>query len=62
MPIKKLDKEKSTHAERASQGSLNGVSWGDNGPARPTTQAYKDGWDRIFGKKTEEGPTIKSMN
>lgn len=28
--------------------------WGDNGPGRAPTKEYKDGWDRIYGKKSEK--------
>ena len=28
------------------------MSWGDNGAARPSTEEYKNGYDRIFGRKS----------
>ena len=43
-----------SHEERV--GTMKYV-WGENGPARPATEAYKAGWDRIFGKKTQEEST-----
>lgn len=32
--------------------------WGDNGSARPTTDAYRDNYDKIFNKeeKKDEKP------
>jgi hypothetical protein len=33
------------------QGSTMGGAWGDNGAARPVTQAYKNGYDLIDWSK-----------
>jgi hypothetical protein len=41
-----------THKERV--GST--AKWGENSKARPVTDKYKDGWDRIFGSKKETKP------
>jgi len=30
------------------------MTWGDNGAARPTTEAYSNGFDRIFGGKSKK--------
>jgi hypothetical protein len=43
-----------SHEERV--GTMKYV-WGDNGPARPITQEYKDNWEKIFGKKNQEDST-----
>ena len=39
-----------THADRCPPAA----KWGDNSIARPTTQAYRDNFDRIFRKKDKD--------
>jgi len=48
--MKKKDKASPTHKER--QGTR--ATWGDNGSARTTTDAYRDGWDAIFKKDVDK--------
>lgn len=48
--FKKVDKEKTTSAERTGKRAM----WGDNGAARIPSQAYKDNWEKIFGNKDKK--------
>lgn len=59
MKVTSVDHGKTSHAER--QGTGKRASWGDCGLARPSTQAYEDGMDRIFGKKSvEDEPKVRT--
>lgn len=39
-----------------------GGKWGENGPARPITDEYRNGWDRIYGKKNATQTSKQSEN
>lgn len=55
MPVTNVQNGGSSHAERMPEPAR----WGDNSIARPTSQAYRDNFDAIFGKKTYQAKDVK---